>query len=155
MERFNVHAAQFAYDEDPDGYRVGMARFGPQIGMARLGGSVYELPPGQSVCPYHWEAGDEELLLVLAGEATVRHPQGEDVLGPGEVVCFREGPEGAHKVSNKSDETVRVLMLSTLREPALTVYPDSDKVGAFDKPSATRLLFRRGDAVDYFDGETA
>ena len=156
MERFNIHEPQFDYDEaDPEGYRAGMARFGPRIGMRRLGGSVYELPAGQSICPYHWEAGDEELLLVLAGEVVVRHPGGEELLGEGEIVCFPEGPDGAHKVTNRTDATVRVLMLSTMREPAITLYPDSNKLGAFDKASGTRMLFRCGEAVDYYDGESA
>ena len=154
MRRFNVHTAEPVFDAaDPDGFRAGMARFGPQIGMEKLGGSVYELPPGQSVCPYHWEAGDEELLLVLSGEVSVRHPDGEQALGAGEIVCFPAGPTGAHKVTNNSADTVRVVMLSTAIEPAITLYPDSDKLGAFDQHSGTRMLFRRRDAVDYYEGE--
>jgi len=154
MRRFNVLSAPTAPDEsDPSGYQAKTARIGPEIGMQRLGGSVYELPPGQSVCPYHWEAGEEELLLVLRGEVSVRHPEGEDALREGEIVCFPAGPVGAHKVTNKSAQPARVVMFSNALEPAITVYPDSGKLGAFDKPSATRLLFRIGDAVDYYEGE--
>jgi len=154
MRRFNVLNAPTAPDEgDPAGYQAKTARIGPEIGMSQLGGSVYELPPGQSVCPYHWEAGDEELLLVLRGEVTVRHPEGEDALGEGEIVCFAAGPTGAHKVTNNSTETARILMFSTMIEPAICVYPDSGKIGAFDKPSGTRTLFRIREAVDYYEGE--
>lgn len=156
MRRFNVLNAPTAPDEsDPAGYQAKMARFGPQIGTQRLGGSVYELPPGQSVCPYHWEAGEEELLLVLRGEVNVRHPEGEDTLGEGDIACFPAGPAGAHKITNKSARTARVVMFSNVVEPAITVYPDSNKLGAFDKPSATRLLFRIDDSVGYYEGETA
>jgi uncharacterized cupin superfamily protein len=155
MERYDLHRAEPVFDAtDPDGFRAGMARFGPQLGMEKLGGSVYELPPGQSICPYHWEAGDEELLLVLSGEVSVRHPGGEETLQEGEIVCFPAGPAGAHKIANRSGETVRVLMLSTMIEPAITIYPDAEKLGAFDKASGTRLLFRTADAVDYYEGET-
>ncbi len=156
MERFNIFDAEFTYSdlEDPAGYRAGYARFGPAIGASRLGGTVYELPPGESICPYHWEAGDEELLIVLAGRPTVRHAQGEEELSPGDTVCFPQGPSGVHRIGNVSGETARVLMLSTMRQPSLAVYPDSDKVGAFDEPTNLRLLFRRGDAVDYYAGET-
>jgi uncharacterized cupin superfamily protein len=156
VERFNIFGAQCGYtpDEDPAGYRVGHVRFGPRIGARRLGGTVYELPPGQSICPYHWEAGDEELLIVLDGRPSVRQPDGEEELSPGDVVCFPEGPEGAHAVSNHAAETARVLMFSTVRMPALTVYPDSDKVGVFNEDPKLWLLFRRGDAVDYYAGET-
>jgi uncharacterized cupin superfamily protein len=156
VERFNIFAAQFGYspDGDPEGFRVGHVRFGPRIGARRLGGTVYELPTGQSICPYHWEAGDEELLLVLEGRPSVRHPDGEEELAPGDVVCFPEGPAGAHAVANHAAETARVLMFSTLRMPALTVYPDSDKVGLFNEDPRMWLQFRRGDAVDYYTGET-
>ena len=37
-----------------------------------IGGSVYVLAPGESVCPYHFEFGSEEWLLVLEGRPTLR-----------------------------------------------------------------------------------
>jgi len=65
-------------------------------------------------------------LLVLQGRPTLRTPEGEEQLGPWDVACFPPGPEGAHAVRNETDETVRVLMFSTVAHPAATVYPDSD-----------------------------
>ena len=56
-----------------------------------MGATVYELQEGQSVCPYHYEYGCEEWAIVLRGRPTLRHPDGEDVLEPGDVVCFPEG----------------------------------------------------------------
>jgi uncharacterized cupin superfamily protein len=154
MERFNIFAAEFAYDEtDPDGYRAGMNRFGGSIGATRIGGSVYELPPGQSICPYHFEYGDEEWLTVLEGRPTVRHPSGSDELEPGDTVCFPEGPDGAHKVTNTTGETIRVLMISTRRVPAVAVYPDSDKVGVWGAHGSTDGYFRRENTVEYYDRE--
>jgi uncharacterized cupin superfamily protein len=150
MHRINIFAAECEYDDtDPDGYHAGMNRFGPKIGATRLGGSVYELPAGQSICPYHYECGDEEWLIVLQGRPTARHPDGEDDLAPGDAVCFPEGPAGAHKVTNGTDETVRVLMISTMREPAVSVYPDSQKVGV---PGVGRFRLEDG-KVDYYDRE--
>jgi uncharacterized cupin superfamily protein len=155
VRRFNLHTSGAEYDEaDPDGYRAGMARFGPSIGAVMLGGTVYELPPGQSNCPYHYEYGNEEWLIVLAGRLTLRHPEGEDELDPGDVVCFPVGPEGAHKLSNRTDETVRVLLLSTKFEPAVAVYPDSDKIGVWPGDRRDHVLVRRESAVDYWDRET-
>jgi uncharacterized cupin superfamily protein len=154
MRVFNINEPQFEYDDsDPERYRAGMDRFGAKIGASQLGGSVYELPPGQSVCPYHYEYAEEEWLLVLTGTPTVRHPGGSSKLGPGDLVCFPTGPEGAHKVTNDGDQTIRVLMLSTVKWPAVTVYPDSDKVGAFAAPGGERILVRRSDNRDYYDGE--
>ena len=155
MRAFNLHRAEFAYDaSDPDGYQAGMARFGPQIGATMLGGSIYDLPPGQSNCPYHYEYGNEEWLIVLEGRLTLRHVGGEVELDPGDVVCFPAGPGGAHKLTNRSDAPVRVLMLSTMNEPSVAVYPDSDKIGIWPGDNRDDLLVRRQSGVDYWEGET-
>jgi len=152
MRRFNLLAAEPEYDDrDPEGYRAGMDRFGPKIGAAQLGGSVYELPPGQSICPYHYEYPDEEWLMPLGGTVVVRTPEGEEELEPFEVVAFPPGKAGALKCTNRGSETVRVLMLSTMPEVSVSVYPDSDKVLA-NSPD-DRHLSRRSSGVDYYDGE--
>jgi uncharacterized cupin superfamily protein len=154
MRRFNLHAAELQRDaEDPPGYdETGYAKVGPAIGAAMLAGSLYELPPGHGVCPYHYELGDEEWLIVLEGAPTVRHPEGEETLEAGDIVCFPAGPAGAHKVMNRSAATVRVLMVSTRRMPAVAVYPDSDKIGVWSE-AGREIMVRRESAVDYWDGE--
>ncbi len=139
--------------ERPDGYRLGLARLGPLIGARQLGASVYDLPPGQSSFPYHYEYGCEEWLLVVTGHPSLRHPDGEDVLDPGDLVGFPEGPEGAHKVTNATDETVRIVILSTKVYPAVAVYPDSDKIGIFTEDEADDVMVRRESDVDYWDRE--
>ena len=146
----NLHDLETAQDEgDPAGYQTPYARVGPAVGGARLGASVYVLNEGQSVCPYHWEAGDEEWLLVLEGRPLVRTPEGEEELEPGDVVCFPAGPDGAHKVTNRRPESARVVIFSTKNEPGVAVYPDSNKVGVWPPGK----LFRIDDAVDYWEGE--
>lgn len=155
MQSFNLNTGKLEYDEsDPEGFRAGMARFGSSIGATMLGGSLYDLPPGQSNCPYHYEYGNEEWLVVLEGKLTVRHPGGEEELDPGDVVCFPVGPEGAHRLANRTDATVRVLMLSTLCEPSVAVYPDSDKIGVWPGDRRDHIIVRRESSVDYWDGET-
>ena len=139
--------------ERPEGYLLALARLAPLIGAAKIGATAYELPPGQSSFPYHYEYGCEEWLLVLAGRPTLRHPGGEDDLQPGDLVCFPEGPEGAHKVTNATDETARIMILSTKVYPAVAVYPDSDKVGVFTEDEADDVMVRRESDVDYWDRE--
>ncbi|HET6997141.1 MAG TPA: cupin domain-containing protein [Solirubrobacterales bacterium] len=155
MRRINIASSEFEYvDADPDGFRAGMAKLGKLLGARESGISVYELPPGQAVCPYHYEVGEEEWLLVLEGRPTLRHPDGSELLEPWDVVCFPRGPEGAHKVGNEGEETARVLMFSTVVNPTATVYPDSDKIGIYTGDPETEVVVRRDSAVDYFDGET-
>ena len=92
-------------------------RVGPLVGASKLGLSVYELPPGQSVCPYHYEIGIDEWLIVLTGRPTLRTPEGERELRPWDVAFFPDGEAGAHKVTNNTDETVRVAILSNKSDP--------------------------------------
>ena len=153
LRRVNYSELVPEYDDtDPDGYRAGMARFGPALGAEKLGASLYELPPGQSICPYHYEYPDEEWLLVVGGRVTVRHEGGETELSSGDMVCFPPGPEGAHKVTCLGDETARVVMLSTKEKPAVAVYPDSGKIGIWPGDERDVLMMRR-DKLAYYDGE--
>ena len=154
MKPINIEAPQFEYNpEDPEGYRAGMARLGPLVGAEQLGASVYDIPPGQSICPYHYEHSEEEWLIVLAGTPSLRSPDGVEPLAPWDVVCFKRGPEGAHKVSNDSDRPVRVLMFSDVSPVAVSVYPDSDKIGVFTPGRIDNVMVRRASGVEYFDGE--
>jgi uncharacterized cupin superfamily protein len=123
------------------------------FGAERSGATLYEIPPGQSVCPYHYELAEEEWLLVLAGNPTVRHAEGSDRLDPWDVVFFPCGPKGAHRIANETEETIRVLMFSNVVLPMATVYPDSDKVGVWTGDPEVDLLVRRESGVDYYDGE--
>jgi uncharacterized cupin superfamily protein len=154
MRRVNIAAPEFEYvAEDPEGFRAGMARLGKALGAERTGISVYEIPPGQAVCPYHYELGEEEWLLVLEGNPTLRHPGGSDRLDPWDVILFPRGPEGAHRIGNETEKTARVLMFSDVVLPTATVYPDSDKVGLWTGNPETELVVRRESGVEYFEGE--
>ncbi|MFN2471873.1 MAG: cupin domain-containing protein [Gaiellaceae bacterium] len=153
-EPVNVFDVETRYREDrPEQFRRGGLPLAPLIGGKLLGASVYELPPAQSICPYHYEYGNEEWLIVLAGRPTLRTPEGERELVPGEITCFPEGPAGAHKVTNRGQEAVRVLMVSTKDAPAVWVYPDSDKIALWTGNAADGLMARRSSHVDYWDGE--
>lgn len=67
------------------------------------------------------------------------------------------GEDGAHRVVNGGDEALRYLVVSTMREPDVTVYPDSEKIGPFagsapgsDEPRDVQGCYRRDDDVDYW-----
>ena len=154
MRHVDLNESSFEYDpEDPEGFRAGMNRVGPSLGAKRTGASLYELPPGQSVCPYHYEYGEEEWVVVLSGRATVRTPEGTSEVGPMGLVFFPTGPEGAHQISNRTDSVVQVLMWSEVVFPTATSYPDSGKVGVYTGDKGEDLIARRESAVDYYDGE--
>jgi uncharacterized cupin superfamily protein len=151
----NVFDVEFEYDpDDPPGYQAGIARIGRDAGGRDLVVKLYEIPPGESLCPYHYEYV-EEWLIVLLGELEVRTPDGAHLIGDGAVVCFPPGSEGAHKLTNNAAEAARVIMFSSGREPSVSVYPDSDKIGVWPGNEADQVMLRRADGdVPYYDGET-
>lgn len=128
-----------------------------------LGCSLYEIPPGKRGWPYHFHTGNAEAIYVLSGTGELRGPDDErERLEPGVYAAFPAGPEGAHQLRNTGEESLRYLAMSTMNEPDVLRYPDSDKVGvmAGEPPGGdtdARLLdryFRMDDAVDYWADET-
>ena len=154
VRRVNIASPAFRYVPDfPDGFRPGIARLGALLGAVATGASVYELPSGQAIGPYHYENPEEEWLIVIDGRPTLRHPGGEDALEPWDVVFFPPGPDGAHMVRNDSDSTARVLMFSNTSKVAASVYPDSNKIAIWTGNDADDLIVKRTSGVDYWDGE--
>jgi len=136
-------------------------RLGQRAGGEKVGCSLYELPPGASSWPYHYHEGNEEALYVLAGTGRLRTPDGEEPLCPGDYVALPAGEAGGHRVVNdRDDEPLRYLAVSTMEQPDVTVYPDSEKIGVFagSPPggSGERTVsgfFPRDAAVDYWEDE--
>jgi uncharacterized cupin superfamily protein len=148
-------------DDAPPPFTGRCAPLGRQAGAAHIGASIYELPPGTAICPLHFHHGDEELAIVISGRPTLRTPDGERELADGEVVAFPRGPAGAHRIDNRGEEPVRVLMVSAEIGIDIVEYPDSGKLLAWAAPQrpgerSLALLFRRSQTVpadEIFEGE--
>lgn len=156
----NLHEPEFDSSSDREGFSYRRAKLGAQAGAERLGASLYEIPPGQATFPYHAHFANEELLIVVSGRPSLRTTEGWRELEPGEVVAFRVGSEGAHQVMNRSEEPARVLVVSEMNAPEVSVYPDTGKVlagtrppGGLGAPDDIFETFRLDDAADYWDGE--
>ncbi|HZQ81265.1 MAG TPA: cupin domain-containing protein [Gaiellaceae bacterium] len=122
------------------------------VGAVATGMAVYEIQPGNASWPYHFELGEEEWVIVIEGEVTLRTPEGERVLRAGDVACFPAGAAGAHALRNHTDATVRYAMPSTrARFGGATVYPDSGKIGMRGPGFKHRGWI--GDEVPYWEGE--
>lgn len=106
------------------GTRIGLA-----AGASELGCALYELDPGGQAAPYHCHHANEELLIVLEGELELRSPEGKRVVGPGGVLAFPAGPDGAHRVRNRSaNGRARYLMISTMRFPEVAEQLDTGTI---------------------------
>ena len=116
--------------------------------------TLYELGPGETTGCYHYDWCREHWALVLGGAPTLRHPGGQDVMSPGDVVCFPEGESGAHQFLNHADEPARLLLCSApVSGPSASVYPD-DNTYVLRVPGQTGYCFRLTDQLpDYWDEE--
>jgi uncharacterized cupin superfamily protein len=138
------------------GFCCQRALLGRQAGSERLGLSLWELPAGEAADPYHWHLAEEELIVVLEGQPSLRTPEGWRELSEGEVISFPRGERGGHQLLNRTENDVRFLAFSSSGEPDIVIYPDSQKVGAFERlprGGGLRAMFRLADTLDYHDGE--
>jgi uncharacterized cupin superfamily protein len=152
----NIDEPIFDEPREHPGFRCSRARLSRQAGSERLGLSLWEVPAGEAAYPYHYHYAEEELVLVLAGAPSLRTPDGWRELREGEVVAFPRGERGGHQLVNRTRDTVRFLSFSTSGEPDVVIYPDSGKLGAFERlpdGGGLRAMFRLSDTVDYHDGE--
>jgi uncharacterized cupin superfamily protein len=125
-----------------------------RIAGEHLGASLYALPPGQATFPYHYELGNDELLVVVTGSPTLRSAQGERELKPGDCALLPSGEAGAHQLSNRSDTEARVLLVSNFALPRAAVQLDSRKMMIrWGAEADERAWFPLDAAVDYWEGE--
>jgi uncharacterized cupin superfamily protein len=142
MESLNIHA------DKPEG-RLDVAR---ALGSTAYEMFIYDLEPGRSSSPYHYEYA-EEWLLVVDGTLVLRAPDGEHALQRGDLLRFPAGPDGAHKLMNRSDAPARTLLFSGAGPLAVSVYPDSDKIAVWSGDEENDLIFKRSTAAPWSEGE--
>lgn len=138
------NGAKFVYES---------ARLGPQIGLKKLGCSVYVLPPGKIGFPYHAHSMIEELCVILEGEGTLRHEGKEHSVQAGDLIGSPCGT--AHQLINTSQANLKYLAISGNEIADVVVYPDSNKIGALSGAFGKRIwhFTKTSSATGYYDGE--
>jgi uncharacterized cupin superfamily protein len=157
-----VNQDEIAWAEGAQGkFRYRRKSFTAAAGMHRLGASIYEIEPGAAAFPCHYHCANEEAIYVIEGEGTLRVGDSETPVRPGDFISLPRGREHVHRLDNHSQRPLRYLCFSTMIEPDIAVYSDSNKVGFFagsapGGPKEKRRLtgiYRRDTEVGYFDGE--
>jgi uncharacterized cupin superfamily protein len=155
----NLFEPEFGERRGQEGFRSRRAQLGAEAGAEHLGASLYELEPSQAAFPLHYHLANEELLIVISGSPTLRTAAAERLLAPGELVAFPRGEEGTHQIVNRSDDPVRILIVSEMRAPEIVVRPESGKLSALGRPPGTagegmHDTYFRGDSVPFWEGES-
>jgi uncharacterized cupin superfamily protein len=153
MKSFNLYGDEWDETRGREGWRIKEAFVGHRIGGGLIGASMSEVEPGSKLWPYHTHHANEEWVIVLRGDPTLRTPEGEHVLKEGDVVSFPRGKDGAHQIINRTDSPVRVLMLSSMVGPDIVDYIDTGKVYATDLAGEPIMFSRPGPTLDYWEGE--
>lgn len=143
-------------------YGPHVARISQNLGAQKLGYNLTVLPPGKRGYPLHNHRVNEEMFFVLEGEGEVRISNNRHPIRAGDIIaCPPGGPETAHQIINTSNADLRYLSISTKQTPEICEYPDSNKYGVIAEftpaadgtPQVFRTVGRRGESVDYWEGE--
>jgi uncharacterized cupin superfamily protein len=100
-------------------------RLAPAAGITDFGASHVVLQPGAWSSQRHWHEGEDELVVMLAGEAVLVDDAGETVLRPGDVAAFPKNDGNGHVLQNRSDVPC---VFVAIGRPATSAchYPDID-----------------------------
>ncbi len=104
-------------------------RLAPVAGLTNMGASHVVLKPGAWSSQRHWHAAEDELLVMLEGEAVLIEDEGESVIRPGDVLAWAAGVRNGHHLQNRSEvDCVFVAISAGSREEDRGEYPDIDMV---------------------------
>ena len=96
----------------------------------QLAAAVWDLRPARA-SPTTSTTGRGEWLLVLRGRLSLRTHENERELSEGDAVVFPCGRDGAHGMTNRSEEPVRYLVVAHHDSPDVIEYPDEGTLGVF------------------------
>lgn len=123
IEQTNATGYFAPYDREVQGrwYRKLM---GP-AGLSDFGASHVTLKPGAWSGQRHWHAEEDELVVILSGEAVLIDDHGRTAMRAGDVAAFPKGDGNGHHLVNESSADCVLLAIGKV---ALSDchYPDID-----------------------------
>lgn len=167
MNEKELHAMKVNIDDiewqesNLDGFSSFRKQLGIKAGSEMLGASLFKLSPGCKAFPFHCHYANEEAILVLSGNGTLRIGDKKIQLTQNDYVTFLRGNSHPHQVINTSDAPLIYLCISTMIEPDVMQYPDSNKLGVMigsppgggKNNKSVKAFFRIKNEVSYYDGE--
>jgi len=126
-----------------------VSRIKKGLNPENLNFDLRQLNPDQYSAAYHFHRFAEELFMIISGSATLRTPNGLEIVNSGDLIFMEKGATGAHQLYNHTTETCVYLDIRTFIGYDIAEYPDTDKI--FLVPS--NEIFKKDSQVSYFDGE--
>lgn len=145
---------QREFQESPnkiDKFRIftDISRVKNGINPQNLNFDLRQLNPGQYSAPYHFHRYAEELFMIISGSATLRTPDGFEIVNSGDLIFFEMGEAGAHQLYNHTSEYCVFLDIRTFIGFDVCEYPDSNKILI----APAYEIFDKDSQVSYFQGE--
>lgn len=159
-----ININDLAYDssrQHGDKIEARIAPIATLIGATKLGYNITVVPSGKKAYPYHSHLVNEEMFFILEGEGTLRHADQLWPVKAGDIICCPIGKDNAHEIVNTGTVDLKYLAVSTMEQPEIGFYPDSNKFGVFagKAPGQThkdydfRMIAKNDVGVDYYEGE--
>ena len=148
MNIINLFAKEgFVTGQTREKYKSTYKDISENFGAKNLGFHTKIMEPKTFSCPYHWHTGEEELVIVLEGEATVRNNGEFRIIKAGDLIYYGTGPESVHHMYNHTDQPFKYFVLSNMIIEEKCFYPDSKK------ENDQGLVTQNGVKVEYFKDE--
>jgi len=131
MPKIDIDAVeQTSYTGYPEPYARDVAgrhhrNLAAAAGLTDFGMRHVELEPGAWSSQRHWHVGEDEVVVMIEGEAALIEDGGETVLRAGDCAAFPMGVENGHHLVNRSAK--RCLFVAFGRNSGTDChYPDVD-----------------------------
>jgi uncharacterized cupin superfamily protein len=116
-----------------------------------VGMQIEELSPGMQSSPAHYHMLEEEQVLILEGQVTLRLGEETHEMKAGDYVCFPAGQRAGHCFVNNGSAVCRLLVIGEKNQNEVCVYTDSNKV--LVRALGRREIYDRTALRGYWDGE--
>ncbi len=128
----NLNLLKLADELVSGGYISSITRLRSLINLQSLGCSLIEVNSGNVSCPFHNHYANDELFYILSGKGKLRYGNEIYPLCAGDLIsCPAGGIETAHQIINDSTAKLSYLAISTMNDPDVVIYPDSERYGVF------------------------
>ena len=87
-------------------------RLGPAAGLTALGATRVRLDPGAWSSQRHWHDSEDEMVVILSGEAVLIEDDGETLLKAGDIAAWSFGSTNGHHFINRSDHACEFVAFS-------------------------------------------
>lgn len=117
----------------------------------QIGVTIEELLPGSQSAPFHYHIFEEEHVLILEGDVTLRLGDQRHAMKAGDYVCFPAGQKAGHCLVNDSGTVCRYVLVGERNPNEICFYPDSNKV--LVRALGRRAVLDAGALRNYWHGE--